>query len=137
MKVPHFGTVAVGDGELVVQDGGTHGVQGHSLRIGPEGRATWERRLEGLRAQGSAAYGSFVPSEDELRDLASWADVAWDLCARPKPPSRPPQQPRWVWCVVVRRGNEARWLADGDSAPDELKPMLDWLRRRIDGLGGS
>lgn len=138
VKVPYFGTVAVADGELVVQDGGSHGVQGHTLRIGPEGRATWERRVEGLRPQGSAGAGSFTPNEDELRDLAGWAETAWDLCARPKPPRAPSTQaPRWVWAVVVRRGNEARWLADGDHAPDELRPLLDWLRKRVDGLGGS
>lgn len=137
VKVPYFGTVAVADGELVVQDGGTHGVQGHSLRIGPEGRAQWERRLEGMRAQGSPGAGSFEPSEDELRNLAGWAETAWDLCARPKPSPRPPKAPRWVWCVVVRRGNEARWLADGDDAPAELRPLLDWMRTRVDGLAAS
>jgi hypothetical protein len=137
VQVPHFGTVPVADGEIVVQDASVGG-QGHTLRLADR-RATWERRLnEGLQAKGSASRGNFVPSDDELRDLEHWADVAWELCARPKPPARPATHaPLWVWCVIVRRGNEARWLADGDHAPEELRPLLDWLRRRVDGQGGS
>jgi hypothetical protein len=138
VKVPYFGTVAVADGELVVQDAGTLGAQAHSVRLGPDGRATWERWVEGLRPQGATAYGTFAPSAAELGELSAWADLAWDICARPKPPKRTlTHPPSWVWCVVVRRGNEARWLADGDDAPDELRPLLDWLRRRVDRLGGS
>jgi len=135
VKVPHFGDVPIADGEMVVQDDGTQGVQGHSVRIGPGGQASWEKRREGLDPGGSATFGSFSPAADELRDLSAWADVAWGLCERPKPTTRlSPAPPRWVWCVIVRRGNEARWLADRDNAPEELRPLLDWLTRRVDAL---
>ena len=135
VRVPHFGDIPVADGEMVVQDNGTLGVQGHSVRIGPGGQATWEKRPEGLEAGGASAFGSFSPRADELRELSTWADTAWELCERPKPPPHlMPGPPRWVWCVLVRRGNEARWLADRDHAPEELRPLLDWLTRRVDAL---
>jgi len=135
VTVPHFGDVAIADGEIVVRDAGTQGVQGHAVRVGKGGLASWERRSTGLEPDGDAVAGEFSPTDEERRDLARWADVAWRLCEGPKPPPRlTAASPRWVWCVVVRRGNEARWLTDHDNAPDELRPLLDWLTRRVDAL---
>ena len=41
----------------------------------------------------------------------------------------------WVWAVAVRRGGSVRRV-EGDAwtgSPDELRPLLDWLRKRVDG----
>ena len=133
VEVPLFGQIEMADGDIFVQDGGTGGVDGHAVRVSREGQGTWELRTGEL----DAIRGTFEPSEHERRTLATWADAAWVLCANPKPTKRistPP--PRWVWCVIVRRGNEARWLMDRDDAPEEMRPLLDWLVKRVDALAG-
>lgn len=113
---------------------GTGGVEGHAVRIEKSGQGAWELRT----GEVETIRGTFEPDAEELRKITAWADAAWLLCERTALPTRkatPP--PRWMWCVVVRRGNEARWLADRDDAPEELRPWLDWLARRVGGLAGS
>jgi hypothetical protein len=137
MQVRHwaFGSVVLEPGDVVVHDGGIHGVQGHSVeRRG--GAWSWQRRLDGFRPHGRAGEGSFVPDAAELAQLSSWLDALWEAAAL-EPPRRPPPgaPPRWVWIVAQRRGDELRAL-DGDShaSLEAAQPLLDWLVRRVDAL---
>ena len=145
VRTAMFGTLALADGEIVAWDGGTHGVAGHEVRVLPGGPARWVRRTGSFMPHGREGEGTFDLTPEERSRLSAWADAAWRLGdpARPWParPKKghagpPPEPPRWVWVVAVRRGGEAR-AVEGDSwtgNPDELAALLDWLAKRVDAL---
>jgi hypothetical protein len=139
VKLTYFGDVEVADGELVVMDGGIHGVQGHTLRVAPDGSARWERRVESLQPSGKPGAGSARLSADEAGRVKAWGDAVWPLGGKSwyPPPDRGP--PRWVWAIVLRRGDEIRALEGGatappDGAPDAARPLLKWLVEKVDAL---
>jgi len=141
MKLTFFGEVTLADGELAVMDGGTHGVQGHTVVLGPDGGAAWERRLEGMSPSGKPGSGSFRPTHEELGRLGAWSERIWELAARDVRfyPSIHHGPPRWVWAIVLRRGDETRALEGGaiprgQGAPEEARPLLDWMVERVDAL---
>jgi len=138
----YFNEIEIADGALAVMDGGTHGVQGHTVVINAGGRATWERRLEGLRPQGSPGSGSFVLGNDERALQRTWSNTVWDM-AGPSGRARffgdiSEGPPRRVWAVVLRRGDEVRVVEGGKAfsphSPEPLQPLLAWLVRRVDEL---
>ncbi len=142
VKTVFFDEVETDDVALAVMDGGTHGVQGHTIVVDSDGAATWEQRLDGLRSRGRAGRGSLQLTDDERTQLETWSRATWDV-AGPSgratffvDPSHGP--PRWVWAVVVGRGGEIR-LVEGTAlgrlrqpVPAPLRPLLDWLVRRVD-----
>ncbi len=144
VKTAFFGEVETDGVALAVMDGGTHGVQGHTIVVGVDGTATWERRLDGLRPKGGAGRGGLELADDERKRIEAWSRAAWDT-AGPSgrasffvDPSQGP--PRWVWALVVCRGGEARLVEGGalvrlgGSLPAPLRPLLDWLVDRVDEL---
>jgi len=144
VKTVFFGEVETDGVALAVMDGGTHGVQGHTIVVGSGGAAAWDRRLDSLRPRGRAGHGGLELTDDERRQIEGWSSAAWDA-AGPRgrtsfflDPWDPP--PRWVWAVVVRRGDEAR-LVEGSAIgrlhgplPPPLRALLDWLVHRVDQL---
>jgi hypothetical protein len=140
MNTAFFGECDVADGRIAMHDGGMHGVQGHSIEIGADGTASWHRRLDGMQPRGNPGSGSFAPTEMERADLERWAEAAWELAGAGRDRFYPtqPEPPRWVWCVLVRRGAEVRMVQGGGvtqgGEPAELAPALDWLRGRVDAL---
>jgi hypothetical protein len=144
MKVGFFGEVETDGVALAVMDGGIHGVQGHTIVVRLDDTATWERRLDGLQPSGRAGRGPLQLTDVERRQLEAWSRAAWDA-AGPSgrasffvDPSQGP--PRWVWAVVVRRGDEVRLVEGGaldrlgGPVPPPLRPLLDWLVHRVDEL---
>jgi len=142
VKTVFFGEVETDGVALAVMDGGTHGVQGHTIVVGLDGAATWDRGLDSLRPHGRAGHGGLELKDDERRQIEGWSSAAWDA-AGPRgrtsffldPWDGPP---RWVWAAVVRRGDEVR-LVEGSAlrrqaglAPAALRPLLDWLVHRVD-----
>ena len=79
MKVAtsRFGDVAIEDGQLVIMDGGTHGVQGHTLIVDADGTARWEYRPEGLRPEGEASSGRTRLSKKERGLVRGARDLVW------------------------------------------------------------
>jgi hypothetical protein len=137
-----FGDVAIADGAIAIMDGGIHGVQGHRIVIDPAGAATWERRLDGMQPSGKAGKGAFAPAADELARARDAAAKLWELAPQGRRSFSAPIEdgpPRWVWAVVLRRGDEVR-VVDGGSidspqgAPGPARPLLEWLVKRVDGL---
>lgn len=148
MKLSYFGEVSIPDGALAVMDGGIHGVSGHTVVVGADGVATWERRLDSLQPIGRVGSGRFQLTAEELSRVARWRDRAWETAAGERlffsgaRADQPPPVPRWVWAVVVRRGDEVRTLEGGsirptEGAPDGVRDLLEWLIRRVDGLAGN
>lgn len=136
VETGYFGAIELDDGDVVVADGGIHGVSGHTLRIGRDGRGRWSRRLDSLQPYGRPGSGRVKLDADERALVAAAADAAWGLDTRPAPM---PEPPRWVWVVAVRRGDQTRAVEGsamvvGDGAPAELAELLAWLRDRVDAL---
>jgi len=142
VKLTYFGEVSVDEGDLVVMDGGIHGVQGHTIHLQRDGHARWERRVEGLQPSGKPGAGSFQPRAEELRSVRAWADEAWRLAGTkqrafyPAPAHGPP---RWVWAIVLRRDGHTRTLEGGadrplDGAPGGARDLLAWLIATVDAL---
>lgn len=141
-----FGRLELAEGDVVLCDGGIHGVQGHTIELRANG-ARWERRIDSLHAQGRPGRGTFVPSPDELARVRAWCDAAWEEAGRPSPAAAlgsssansgpAPRPPRWVWAVAMRRGDATRVLQGGDEAPAAVRPMLDWLIARVDALAAG
>jgi hypothetical protein len=140
VKVPMFNDVAIEAGAIHLMDGGIHGVQGHTLVIPASGDAQWERRLEGMQPSGKAGSGKLALTAAETSKLHGWSDGLWDLA--PKGTARFDMPidtgvPRWVWAIVMRRGDEVRVLSGGDmsspdGAPEPAKSALAWLVTRVD-----
>lgn len=140
VKVPMFSDVAIEDGAIHLMDGGIHGIQGHTLVIPASGDVKWERRLDGMQPNGKAGAGTITLTADEAKRLRGWADGLWKLA--PKGSARFDGKdrsdiPRWVWGIVLRRGDEVRVLSGGgmsppDNAVDPAKSALEWLDRRVD-----
>lgn len=135
-----FNDVAIEAGEIHMMDGGIHGVQGHTLVISQGGNATWERRLEGLQPYGKPGSGKLALTADEAAKLRGWADGLWDLAPKGSARFDMPIEngvPRWVWGIVMRRGDEVRVLSGGNmssptGAPEPAKSALEWLVTRVD-----
>ena len=135
-----FGDVSIADGAIVLMDGGIHGVQGHTLVIPGTGDATWERRLDGMQPIGKAGSGTLALAADEATRLRTWADQMWALAPAGKKSYDAPIEhgpPRWVWAIVVRRGDEIRFLDGGGisspaGAPEPAAHALEWLGTRVD-----
>jgi len=142
IKSSFFGEVDAPDGGVHLMDGGMHGVQGHTIEAPPRGPWRWERRLDGMQPRGKAGDGQLDPAEQERQQLFAWTESAWQLAPSGKADffEFPPTVPRWVWCIVIRRGAEVRILQGGGvtwgSEPKELAPLLEWLRERVDQLSG-
>lgn len=145
MRLPYFGDVTLADGAVVVMDGGTHGVQGHTLEIAPSGDGTWQRRLDGFRPSGKAGAGRVELTPDEAERLRRWSDELWALASAGGPSLEPPSPsgpPRWVFAIVLRREDEVRVVQGGgvaspSGAPNAARPMLEWLVRRVDELSAG
>jgi hypothetical protein len=145
VKVSMFGDVAIADGAIHVMDGGIHGVQGHTLVIAATGAASWERRLDGMRPSGKAGAGQVQLTADEAARVRGWADELWELAPAGKasfdqPIERGP--PRWVWAIVLRRGDQVRVLSGGGiasptGAPGPAKSVLEWLVTRVDAAAAA
>jgi len=144
VKTVFFGEVETDGVALAVMDGGIHGVQGHTIVVGLDGTATWERRLDGLKPSGRAGHGGLELTGDERRQIEAWSSATWDTAG---PSGRAsffvdPWEgpPRWVWAVVVRRGDEARLVEGsalgrlGGPVPPPLRALLEWLVHRVDQL---
>jgi hypothetical protein len=137
-----FGDVTIDDGAVSIMDGGIHGVQGHTIVIDRAGAATWERRLDGMQPNGKPGKGTFTPTADELAKVRAAANALWDQAASGHASFNAPIEngpPRWVWAIVIRRGDEVRYVDGGNltsptGAPAEAKPILEWLRTRVDAL---
>ncbi len=140
VKTSMFGDVAIDDGAIHLADGGIHGVQGHTLVVRATGDAKWERRLDGMQPHGKPGAGALSLTADETKQLRAWADKLWDLAPKGSasfdtdPRNGPP---RWVWVIVLRRGDEVRVLSGGnmsppDGAPPPAKLALEWLIQRVD-----
>jgi hypothetical protein len=140
VKPAMFGDVTIEDGAIHLMDGGIHGVQGHTIVVPPDGtRVTWERRVDGMQPSGKAGNGTIDLMRDELGRVRAWADAAWKLAPMGRKSFADPADgvPRWVWAIVVRRGDEIRVLDGGgmsppDDAPAETKSALAWLIERVD-----
>ena len=140
VKVPMFGEVSIADGAIVMMDGGIHGVQGHTITIPATGHATWERRLDGMQPNGKAGAGQLDLAVDEANRLHGWVDGLWQLAPAGNASFDPPINngpPRWVWAIVLRRGDAVRVLSGGGissptGAPDPAKSVLEWLVTRVD-----
>ena len=140
VKTAMFGNVTLDTGTIYLADGGIHGVQGHTLVVAASGDARWERRLDGLQPSGKAGVGTLKLAADEAKQLVAWADRLWDLAPKGKASFDPDPKngpPRWVWVIVIRRGDEVRILQGGDmaspnGAPDPAKAALTWLSNRVD-----
>jgi hypothetical protein len=76
----------------------------------------------------------------ETKEFRAWADKLCDLAPKGKasfdadPKNGPP---RWVWVIVLRRGDEVCVLQGGDiaspnGAPEPAKSALAWLESRVD-----
>ena len=147
-KTLMFGVIALEDGELVALDGGIHRAAGHTARVLPDGSGRWERRVDTMGSDRRSGSGTLTLDAGERKRLNLWADAAWKLGdpANPWPPldsganptvvrSPPPS----VWAVLIRRGDVIR-IVQGDTwigKPDELVPLLDWLRERVDAAAGG
>jgi hypothetical protein len=140
MKLTYFGDVTVADGALEVMDGGTHGLQGHTIAVERDGAARWERRLDGMRPSGKPGSGTFRPTDEELTRLWAWSDRIWELAAGGGSYFGSIQYgpPQWVWAIVLRRGDETRAFQGAamplGDAPDEARPLLEWMIERVDRL---
>ena len=142
-KLSYFGGVAIRDGELILMDGGIHGVQGHTLAVAPDGAGRWERRVDSFRPSGKPGAGTFKPDKDELARARAAADRLWVAAEKKSarsffaPLGHGP--PRWVWAIVLRRGDEVRALEGGavtrtDGAPEDARVLLQWMIDRVDEL---
>lgn len=140
MKTRYFGEIQVADGALALMDGGMHGVQGHRLIIEPDGEARWERRTDSFQPVGEPGAGHVRLAEGELAALAHWRRALWELAEELRAYFPPIEQgpPRWVWAVLLRRGDEVRILEGGgmspDAAPEPARAPLAWLIDRVDAL---
>lgn len=145
VKVAMFDEVSIADGEIQVMDGGIHGVQGHTLVIPPSGPTTWGRRLDGMQPNGKAGTGKLELTADEATQLRGWADGLWQLAPSGQASFDAPINngpPRWVWAIVLRRGEEVRVLSGGaivspTGAPPPAKAVLEWLVSRVDTASAS
>ena len=145
VKLSHFGEVTIADGACALMDGGIHGVQGHTLVVEASGDATWERRLDGMQPSGKAGSGRFRASAAEKARLHNWSDQLWQLASGGKKSFDPPIEqgpPRWVWAIVLRRGDEVRVLDGGGissptGAPEPAQGALHWLVSRVDELSAA
>ncbi len=141
LEVPMFGEVTINDGELLLMDGGIHGVQGHRLRVPPTGAAAWDRSVDSFHPSGKAGAGELVLTSEERATLKGSADALWELAANGQTSFDQPIEkgpPRWVWAIVLRRGDEVRVLSGGDvqspaGAPEAAKSVLTFLVERVDG----
>jgi len=142
-KTSYFGEVSMDGVDLAVMDGGTHGVQGHALYVGPGGGARWKRSVDGLRPEGRTGEGTIALSGEER----AWLDraVAQARALALAGTTRffgggPPRPPRWVWAIVVRHQGRLLQLEGGGiaatAAPPALAPLLAWLRERVDREAG-
>lgn len=144
VKTSYFGeldVLEVGEPPAIgLHDGGIHGVQGHTIEPLPDGWWRWQRRLDGMRPAGRAGSGSIQLDDDERRRLAAWSEAAWSLAPRGRASffGAPAAPPRWVWAIVLRRGEEVRVLEGGGvtfgDEPAEVADALAWLRHRVDAL---
>lgn len=140
VKTAMFGEVAIDDGAIQLADGGIHGVQGHTLIVPARGDAKWERRTDSMQPRGKAGSGTLKLTADESKQLHAWADKMWDLAPKGKASYDMDIKdglPRWVWVIVLRRGDEVRVLEGGatsspEGAPDPAKAALAWLAERVD-----
>jgi hypothetical protein len=140
IAVPMFEKVVVPDGATMVMDGGIEGVQGHTVTVTADGRATWERRIETMQPSGKEGSGAVPLTEADRSSWATWRDGLWQLGASEKTDFNPPPSegpPRWVWAIVMRRGKEVRLLHGGDmdsplGAPEPAKSVLVWLTHTVD-----
>jgi hypothetical protein len=145
VKVPMFNEVSIADGAIHLMDGGIHGVQGHTVVLAATGSATWERRLDGMQPSGEAGAGQLELTADEAAQVRGWAEGLWALAPTGKASFDPPIEqgpPRWVWAIVLRRGDEVRVLSGGAiasprGAPDPAKSALEWLQARVDAASGA
>jgi hypothetical protein len=133
-------TVELRDKEfLAIMDGGIHGVSGHRVVVSTYGVARWERTVDSVDPQGESGSGLTRLSNRDRDQLAEWADRAWAAArseggrANLSKPSFPPEVPRWVWAIVVRRGDDVGIVVGNDNAPKEFRPILEWLRENVDG----
>ena len=143
-KTRHFGEQPAPGVVLAVLDGGTHGVAGHGLELRADGSARWTRRVDSVAPHAASGAGVVELSEPERERLAAWAEAAWELAQASDDAHYPPVEadpPRWVWAVVVRRGEAIRLLEGGgvsrDGAPPALRPLLEWLVERVDELAAK
>lgn len=140
VKTSMFDEIAIDDGAIHLADGGIHGVQGHTLVVPASGAAKWERRLDSMRPSGKAASGTLKLSADEAKQLRAWADKLWDLAPNGTASFDTDLKdgpPRWVWVIVLRRGEQVRVLSGGNiappkGAPEPAKATLEWLIQRVD-----
>lgn len=137
MKLAHFGEVTLADGDVVIVDGGTHGVSGHTLAFRRSGVVEWARRVGTMGPRGAVGAGTMTLDDATRATAAGWLDEAWVYAANnPTPSTRAPgAPPRWVWAIAMRRGDEVR-VVERDPAiadpPAELSPLLDFLRDAVD-----
>lgn len=129
--------------EVLVQDGGIHGVQGHRLQVPRTGPAIWERTVDSFRPSGVAAAGELALPSTRAAELAVLAEAAWKAAAEGTVKSYGPVKdgpPRWKWTITLRRGEDTRSLEGGaNSALDAATPasalaLLRWTHALVDGL---
>lgn len=139
VKTGYFGTVSLGDADALLMDGGMHGVQGHTLRIDQGATASWERRVDSFRPQGTVGDGALELTAEERGWLEGALTVARQLALEGNTRffgDGPPRPPRFVWAIVLRHPERPLLLEGGGMAltatPPELTPLLSWLRERVD-----
>lgn len=144
-KVAMFNEVSIENGSIMMMDGGTHGVQGHTLTIPAKGEATWQRRLDSLRPHGTEGSGQLALTAEEEAQVQTWAGDLWKLAPEGEARFDPPVAdgpPRWVWGIVLRRGDEVRVLSGGGlsstaTAPKPATAALAWLASRVDAAAAN
>jgi len=140
IRTAFFGDNDAHDGGISLMDGGVHGVQGHTIYLPVTGEARWERRIDSVGPSGKAGGGMFLPTDEERARALAWGDELWELAAQKKSYQAINEPPRWVWAIVIRRGDELRLIEGGavtwgSHEPSPLSEALAWLRDRVDELG--
>jgi len=134
VTVQEFGEVAIEDGVLQLMDRGSGDGRVHVITISRAGatKSSWDDKPG---APVHVITGSIQISDEERTQLRSWADQLWQLApgghrSYVGPP--PDGTPRYVWAIVVRRGDEVRVIDGGASGgpspqPDILEGVVDFL----------
>jgi hypothetical protein len=136
----YFNKLELTGDSVIMMDGGTHGVRGHTLTWDAHGRGRWERRVDSFDRSGGTGAGELALDAATLSRLGPRLEAAWQLALAEKghvrrfpPPDRGP--PRWVWAIAMRRGDDAVLLEGGDfpgRAPREAKDLLGFLATEVD-----
>jgi hypothetical protein len=127
---------------VMLMDGGTHGVAGHTLSWDPAGHGHWERRVDSMGSDHRTGAGEMTLDLATLARVKPMLDRGWLLAraeanhAKRFPPiSLDDGPPRWVWAIAMRRGDDTALLEGGgfpDSAPPEVRELLDFLADDVD-----